>query len=165
MPGVSARSAVKNMSKSKRSAILKNTIRVDAAVTGKLELCTYGKVKKALGNKMFVVADTNRREHLAYIRGRMSRINVDDVVLLNVREYETRAGTDKSVFDIMAVFSAADIHRLYKNDTIPVWMTMNGDAVEGSIADDIFDYEAVAHDTPYGSEEDATHDNIDIDDI
>jgi translation initiation factor IF-1 len=162
MPGVSARSAVKNMSKSKRSAALKNTIRVDAAITGKLDLCTYGKVKKALGNKMFIIADINKHEHLAYIRGKMTRINIDDVVLLNVREYETRASTDKSVYDIMASFSPKDIHKLYKNEVIPLWMTMNGDAAEGRIEDDIFDYEAAVHDTPSGSEDD---DLLDIDDI
>ena len=138
MPGVSVLSAQKNVSKSKRASMRKNTNRIEAAVRGDIEDCTYGRIYKALGNKMFIVINSSKKERLAHIRGKMARIGVDDVVLLNVREYETRAGTDKEVYDIMAVFDKRDVARLIKDNTISGWMALSGTTDESE--EDVFDY-------------------------
>lgn len=144
MPGVTARSAAKNMSKSARSKEAKNTRRVEAACNDELEGCTYGRITKTLGNKMFRVIDINKREHLGHIRGRMARIGVNDLVLLNIRDYESRVGSTDAVYDIMAVFSTKkDIHRLIKANLIPSWLATA--KAEGTGVDDegdfLFDYE------------------------
>lgn len=139
MPGLSARSAYKNMSKAKRSASNKNTRRVAAALANELEMCTYGKIVRACGNKMFMVLNSDKKEHLAHIRGKMSRICVNDIVLLNIRDYETRADSDNAVYDIMAVFEAHDVARLIKAEFIPTWMTSTGHAEEDETAE-LFDY-------------------------
>jgi translation initiation factor IF-1 len=142
MPGITARSAAKNTSKSGRAKAAKNTRRVEAALNDELDYCTYGKITKALGNKMFMVINTDRCEHLSHIRGKMSRIGVDDVVLLNIRDYESRVNSTSEVYDIMAVFSPKDIHRLIKSKTIPSWMNAKGaDATDGDELHDLFDYE------------------------
>jgi translation initiation factor IF-1 len=144
MPGVTARSATKNMSKSKRASAAKNARRVDAAVNNELDFCTYGRVSKTLGNKMFLVLDTSRREHLSHIRGKMARIGVNDIVLLNIRDYESRAGSDDAVYDIMAVFDTKkDINKLIKSKLIPTWLasTKSDGADDGTSLHDLFDYE------------------------
>jgi translation initiation factor IF-1 len=138
MPGVSVHSAQKNMSKSKRASQRKNTNRVEAAIRGDIEDCTYGRIHKALGNKMFIVINSSKKERLAHIRGKMARIGVDDVVLLNVREYETRSGTDSEVYDIMAVFDKKSASKLVKDRVIPSWLTLSSAAEEGE--EDIFDH-------------------------
>lgn len=141
MPGVTARSATKNMSRSKRAAAAKNSRRVDAALNEELDFTTYGKITKALGNKMFLALKTDRREHLCHIRGKMARIDVGDVVLLNERDYESRTGTEAAVFDIMAVFAAKDVSKLIKTRIIPSWMSRSADDSEGDELHDLFDYE------------------------
>jgi translation initiation factor IF-1 len=122
MPGVTARSAAKNMSKTARAKEAKNARRVEAACNDELEGCTYGRITKTLGNKMFNVLDVTKREHLGHIRGKMARIGV---------------------YDIMAVFqSKKDIHRLIKAKLIPTWLaSAKGDNVEGDDEDFLFDYE------------------------
>ncbi len=142
MPGVTARSAAKNMSRGKRASAAKNTRRCEQAVNDFLDYCTYGKVVKSLGNKMFTIVNTDKEEHLSHIRGKMARISVDDIVLLNIRDYETRTKFGGEVYDIMAVFAPKDIHRLRKQGIIPSWMTAKG----GQLGDedelrDLFDYE------------------------
>lgn len=143
MPGVTARSAAKNMSKSARSKEAKNVRRVEAACNDELEGCTYGRITKTLGNKMFKVLDINKREHLGHIRGRMARIVVNDIVLLNIRDYESRVGSTDAVYDIMAVFqSKKDINRLIKGNIIPSWIaSVKADGVEGEDEDFLFDYD------------------------
>ena len=142
MPGQTVRSAAKNVSKSGRAKLAKNTRRVEAAVNDELVGCTYGRVTKTLGNKMFNVIDVDKKEHLAHIRGRMARINVNDVVLLNERDYESRAGTAEAVYDIMAVFDKKDIHRLVKTKKIPSWLaSTKSDGGDGDELHDLFDYE------------------------
>lgn len=138
MPGVSVHSSQKNMSRSKRASARKNTTRIEAAVRGDIEDCTYGRIHKALGNKMFIVINSSKQERLAHIRGKMARIGADDVVLLNVREYETRAGTDKEVYDIMAVFDKKSASKLVKERIIPAWLTLSSTAEEDE--EDIFDH-------------------------
>ncbi len=131
------------MSRSQRSAAKKNTRRVDAVLNGEIDTCTYGKVTKALGNKMFRVLSVKKTEHLARIRGKMTRVHVDDVVLLNIRDYETRSDSDRAVYDIMAVFGPKDIQRLTKSKTIPAWFTTASDMIEKEEEDelhDLFDY-------------------------
>ena len=123
MPGVTARSASKNMSRGKRASAAKNTRRVDAALCEVLESCTYGKIHKALGNKMFIVVNTKKQERLGHIRGKIARGNAGDVVLLNIREYESRAGSNTEVYDIMAVFSSKDVSKMIKMDAMPAWMS------------------------------------------
>ena len=142
MPGVTARSAAKNMSRGARAKADKNTRRVNAALNDELDFTTYGKVTKALGNKMFMATKTDRREHLCHIRGKMARISAGDIVLLNERDYESRQGSSEAVYDIVAVFSARDISRLIKARTIPSWMSRTGDdGDEGNELHDLFDYE------------------------
>jgi translation initiation factor IF-1 len=139
MPGVTARSASKNMSRGKRASAAKNTRRVDAALCEVLESCTYGKIHKALGNKMFIVVNTKKQERLAHIRGKMARINAGDVVLLNIREYESRAGSNNEIYDIMAVFSSKDVSKMIKMDAMPAWMS--GRSADHSEEDNFeFDY-------------------------
>jgi translation initiation factor IF-1 len=142
MPGVTARSASKNMSKSKRAAAAKNSMRVAAAINDELELCTYGKIIRACGNKMFIIATPENKQHLAHIRGKMARLAINDIVLLSVREYESRANTAEAVFDIMALFSKKDINRLVKNGTIPSSM-ISFNSKDDTGLDDIFDYSDV----------------------
>jgi translation initiation factor IF-1 len=125
MPGVTARSASKNMSRGKRASAAKNSRRVEAALGEVLESCTYGKIHKALGNKMFIVINTKKQERLGYIRGKMARINVGDCVLLNIRDYESRTGKDNEIYDIMAVFSSKDVSKMIKMDAMPSWMSNN----------------------------------------
>jgi translation initiation factor IF-1 len=140
MPGVTARTAAKNQSKGNRAKAAKNARRVDAAVNDELTDCTYGKITKTLGNKTFRFVGCDKKEGFARIRGKMARIGINDVVLLNVREYESRAGSDEAVYDIMALFSSRDISKLIKNGTIPEWMSAgerNNDDDELGV---IFDY-------------------------
>jgi translation initiation factor IF-1 len=130
------------MSKSGRAKEAKNARRVEAAVNDELTGCTYGRVTKTLGNKMFNVLDVDKREHLAHIRGKMARISVNDVVLLNERDYESRAGTAEAVYDIMAVFTKKDISRLVKTKRIPGWLaSAKTDGAEGDELHDLFDYD------------------------
>ena len=140
MPGVTARTAAKNMSKGNRAKAAKNARRVDAAVNDELTDCTYGKITKTLGNKTFHFIGCDKKEGFARIRGKMARIGINDVVLLNVRDYESRAGSNEAVYDIMALFSSRDVSKLIKNGTIPEWMS----AGERNNDDDdlgvIFDY-------------------------
>jgi translation initiation factor IF-1 len=151
MPGVTARSEAKNMSRGKRATVAKNSRRVKAALCEVLESCTYGKIDKALGNKMFLVVNTNKQERLAHIRGKMARIKVGDVVLLNIRDYETRTGKDSEVYDIMAVFSSKDVSKMIKMGSMPAWMC----GKDSSDEDNIFDY----------SEEEEEEEDVDIDAI
>jgi translation initiation factor IF-1 len=141
MPGVTARSASKNMSRGKRASAAKNARRVEAALNEELESCTYGKISKALGNKMFLVVNTDKREHLAHIRGKMARISVGDVVLLNIRDYESRTTSGNEVYDIMAVFNVKDVSRLIKAGSMPNWMNRTADAADGDDLNDLFEYE------------------------
>ena len=129
----------KSMSRGQRSSARKNARRVDAVLGGEITLCTYGKVVKALGNKMFRVLSVKKTEHLARIRGKMTRVNVDDVVLLNIRDYETRAGTDDAVYDIMAVFPPKDVQRLSKTKVVPKWFLQGSDMLEAEEEDDLYD--------------------------
>lgn len=139
MPGQTVRSAAKNVSKSGRAKLAKNARRVEAAVNDDLVGCTYGRVTKCLGNKMFNVLNTDRREHLGHIRGKMARINVNDIVLLNERDYESRAGSSAEVYDIVAVFEKKDIARLIKSHLMPSWLAgVSDDGGDG--LHDLFDY-------------------------
>lgn len=155
MPGVSVHSATKNLSKSGRSKDAKNKRRVEAAINDELEGCTYGRISKILGNKMFRVITEDKTEHLAYIRGKMVRIGLNDVVLLNIREYETRGTTRDAVYDIMAAFSSREATKLVKNKTIPSWMLSIG-VVESAECElsELFDYEK---DSDEEEEEDEEH--------
>jgi len=147
MPGQTVRSAAKNVSKSGRSKLAKNARRVDAAVNDELVGCTYGRVTKTLGNKMFKIIDIDKREHMGHIRGRMTRINVNDIVLLNIRDYESRAGSNDAVYDIMAVFNEKkDIHKLIKANLIPSWIVSASGEEDGDGLHDLFDYEEESED-------------------
>ena len=142
MPGVTARSAAKNMSRGARAKAAKNDRRVEAALTDEIPYTTYGKITKALGNKMFLCNKTDRGEHLCHIRGKMARIEVGDVVLLNERDYESRQGGSAAVYDIMAVFAPKDINKLIRTRVIPSWMSRGAmEADEGDGLHDLFDYE------------------------
>jgi translation initiation factor IF-1 len=146
MPGQTVRSAAKNMSKGARAKASKNARRVEAALNDELEFVTYGKVSKALGNKMFMVTKTDKGEHLAHIRGKMARINAGDVVLLNERDYETRGSSSGAVYDIVAVFAAKDISKLIRTEVIPGWMSGRGETSDGTALEDLFEYEAASDD-------------------
>ena len=141
MPGNSVRQASKNVSRSKRAAIAKNTGRVEAAIRGSLEGCTYGRITKALGNKTFILFDASKREHQAHIRGKMARIGVDDIVLLSERDYETRFGTEKAVYDIMAVLDKKDAAYLIKQGAMPKWMLSSSVQEDAEAEEDIFEYD------------------------
>lgn len=126
-----------HMSKSRQTAMARNDRRVESALGETLTDCTYGRIVKALGNKMFLILTPDRKENLGYIRGKMARIAIDDIVLLNVRTYESRSASSKLMFDIMALFSPKDIAKLLKAGMIPKWMTAkSGDEATG---DDLFD--------------------------
>lgn len=164
MPGVSARSASKNMSRSKRSSLNKNERRSTAAIyqldDDYAKYASYGKIAKALGNKMFKVITADKVEHIAHIRGRMVRIAVDDVVLLNKRDYESRSSSNDAVYDIIAAFSKPQISTLVRSNLIPLWMRLAHDA-DPSNEDDVFElHDEGAHDTNGSDEEDVDVDNI-----
>lgn len=137
MPGLSIHSSKKGLSRSKANQVRKNANRVDSAITGELEGCTFGKIIKAIGNKRFMVYDTLRNERISRIMGSIARISVGDIVLLNEREYETRSGTDKAMYDIVAVFTGKDISRLVKDSLVPSWFTTG---VSEGIEEDLFDH-------------------------
>jgi translation initiation factor IF-1 len=154
MPGVAVNRAGKGgMSRSKMSQKRKNTWRIEAAMKGDLEGCTYGRIIKTLGNKRFHVLDTNKEQRVARIMGKMARIGVDDVVLLNIRDYETRVGGSDAVYDIVAVFSKKDVAQKIKEKEMPTWFA--GLGTDGSEdEEDLFDYS-----------EDEQEEDIDIDAI
>jgi len=129
------------MSKGARAKASKNARRVEAALHDELTYITYGKITKALGNKMFMATKTDKGEHLCHIRGKMARINVGDVVLLNERDYESRQGGTAAVYDIMAVFELKDISKLIRTEVIPAWMSGRGETSDGTALEDLFDYE------------------------
>lgn len=131
----SLHSTTKNVSRRTRGAIIKNSARVEAAIADKLESCTYGCITKKYGNS-FCVIDTDRKEHIGFIRGKLPRMDIGSVVLLNIRDYESRSASDKAVYDIMAVFNNKNTHQLLKNGIIPAWMAGKDDVEE-----DIFDYD------------------------
>jgi translation initiation factor IF-1 len=146
------------MSRGARAKADKNSRRVEAALRDELVYVTYGKVIKSLGNKMFMVARGDKREHLAHIRGKMARVSLDDVVLLNERDYESRQGSGGAVYDIVAVFAPREVSKLIKMQTIPSWMSRNaedGDVDDG--LDDLFDHD----DESESGEEDEKHDKRD----
>jgi translation initiation factor IF-1 len=130
------------MSRGARAKADKNARRVDAALTGEIPYTTYGKITKSLGNKMFLSNKTDRGEHLCHIRGKMARVEVGDVVLLNERDYESRQGGSAAVYDIMAVFAPKEINKLIRTRVIPSWMSRGADdGDEGDGLHDLFDYE------------------------
>jgi translation initiation factor IF-1 len=158
MPGVTARSAAKNMSRGARAKADKNARRVEAALTDEIPYTTYGKITKALGNKMFLCNKTDKGEHLCHIRGKMARIEVGDVVLLNERDYESRQGGATAVYDIMAVFASKDISKLIRTRVIPSWMSRGAaEDEEGDGLHDLFDYE----EPEKKEDEDETHNKRD----
>lgn len=126
-----------HMSKSRQTAMARNDRRVESALGETLTDFTYGRIVKALGNKMFLLMTPDKKEHMGHIRGKMARIGIDDIVLLNVRSYESRVESSKSVFDIMALFSSKDIAKLIKAEMIPKWMTAKGS--DEATGDDLFD--------------------------
>jgi hypothetical protein len=73
----------------------------------------------------------------------MVRVSVDDTVLLNIREYESRSSTKDAVYDIIALFTPKDVHKLIKHNIIPKWMSRSiyaeADEEDGY---DLFDHEA-----------------------
>lgn len=147
MPGLTARSANKNLSRAKRAAFSKNSFRIEGALTENLiGYCTYGKVTKCLGHKMFTVLTPQKREHLCHIRGNIAkaiRINIDDVVLLSIRDYETRATIANgvnAVYDIIASLDKKDVAKLIKTSTLPSWMNRTAEDAFKPDEDDLFDY-------------------------
>jgi translation initiation factor IF-1 len=145
MPGLSARSASKNISKKKQSALNKNAARVEGALTEDLEgYCTYGKVLRCLGHKMFTVLNPDKREHLCHIRGNISkaiRVSVDDFVLLSIRDYETRSSSQAAVYDIIASLDNKSVAKLIKANVVPSWMSGKAEEADKEQDEDIFDYE------------------------
>ena len=149
MPGVSARSANKNVSKAKRAAFTKNNARVEGALSEDLEgYCTFGKISKNFGYGRFLVLNSDKREHICTIRGSIAkaiRPSVDDVVLLSIRDYETRAkGANgvNAVYDIIASLDKKAVAKLIKSKTVPRWMNGKIDDADNTLEhDDIFDYD------------------------
>jgi translation initiation factor IF-1 len=151
MPGLSARSANKNVSRAKRAAFSKNNSRIEGALTEDLEgYCTFGKIFKNFGNGRFLVIKSDKREHLCSMRGSIAkaiRPSVDDVVLLSIRDYETRSNGVNAVYDIIASLDKKAVGKLIKAKTVPRWMNGKAaDVVSGAAQndldeDDIFDYD------------------------
>jgi translation initiation factor IF-1 len=154
MPGVAVNRIGKgNLSRSKMRQVRKNTWRIEAVMKGDLEGCTYGRIIKTLGDKRFHVLDTNKEQRVARIMGKMARIGVDDIVLLNIRDYETRVTGNTAVYDIMAVFSKKDVAQKIKEKEMPTWFAgLNTEG--GEDEEDLFDYS-----------EDEQEEDIDIDAI
>jgi translation initiation factor IF-1 len=144
MPGVTARSANKNVSRAKQAAFNKNNARVEAALTEDLEgYCTFGKISKNFGYGRFLVLNSDKREHICTMRGSIAkaiRPSVDDVVLLSIRDYETRANGADAVYDIIASFDKKAVAKLIKSKTLPRWMNGKVDDADKAEEDDIFDY-------------------------
>ena len=114
----------KGMSKSSLRKIQKNTTRIDAVIQGTLEGIEFGFVTKALGNRQFHVETRSGKgkNFLAFVSPKMARVSLGDVVLLNIREYESRSKSDKAIYDIKAVLQRKDISQLVKLGQIPEWM-------------------------------------------
>lgn len=145
MPGLSARSANKNVSRAKRAAFSKNNSRVEGALTEDLSgYCTFGKISKNFGNGRFLVINSDKREHLCTMRGSIAkaiRPSVDDVVLLSIRDYETRSNGADAVYDIIASLDKKAVAKLIKAKTVPRWMNGKADDADKAEEDDIFDYD------------------------
>jgi len=155
MPGLSARSANKNVSRAKRAAFTKNNSRVEGALTEDLSgYCTFGKISKNFGNGRFLVINSDKREHLCSMRGSIAkaiRPSVDDVVLLSIRDYETRANGADAVYDIIASLDKKAVAKLIKAKTVPRWMNGKADDADKAEEDDIFDYSDDEEDESDGS--------------
>ena len=161
MPGLSARSANKNVSRAKRAAFSKNNSRIEGALTEDLQgYCTFGKISKNFGNGRFLVLNSDKREHLCSMRGSIAkaiRPSVDDVVLLSIRDYETRSKGVDAVYDIIASLDKKAVAKLIKAKTVPRWMNGKADDADKAEEDDIFDY---SDDESDGSEDDKPENTI-----
>lgn len=113
----------------------KNQEMVQDAVNGELFGIVYGRVEKHLGCSRIQVLTADTRPHLATIRNllrnkRATRIEVGDVVILSVRDFETNSGdigddgiaTDEK-FDVVGVMDRKAAKKLQRNGEIPSWMT------------------------------------------
>jgi hypothetical protein len=133
----------KSLSKSVMRKNQKNASRVDAVIQGTLEGIEFGFVTKVLGNRQFHVETRKGKgqSSLAIISSKMARVSLRNVVLLNIREYESRSKSDKAIYDIKAVLQRKDVSQLVKMGQIPEWML----GVESN-EEDIFDIEHVDED-------------------
>jgi translation initiation factor IF-1 len=144
----------------------KNQDLVQAAVNGEIAGLLYGRVEKHFGCSRIQVLTEDLKLHNATIRNllrnkRATCIEVNDVVILQPRDFETHMGemdevgiaSDES-FDVIGVVSERkDVKKLQRNGIIPSWMTtgqasdelMNPRAGGAGLDDDDgfeFDYES-----------------------
>ena len=170
MPGVTARSAKKGVSRLAKVRKAKNSAMSKAAGKGDLEGVEYAKVVKHLGDGRLSVLLSNNRSHIALIRGLLRRkgitpIAAGDIVILSSREYESRAEKAAAVFDVVSVMVKKDANALMKEGGIPAWMLASdasaapteGKKVEEEDATE-FDYDGVK-----GDDDEDDDEEVDVD--
>ena len=112
----------------------KNAEKVQDAVNGDAFGVIYGRVEKHFGCSRIQVLTADTRLHQATIRNilrnkRATRIEVNDVVMLAPRDFETTTGdlseegiaTDEQ-FDVIAVLDRKSAKKLVRAGEIPSWM-------------------------------------------
>jgi translation initiation factor IF-1 len=159
----------------------KNAEKVQDAVNGDAFGVIYGRVEKHFGCSRIQVLTADTRLHQATIRNilrnkRATRIEVNDVVMLAPRDFETTTGdlseegiaTDEQ-FDVIAVLDRKSAKKLVRAGEIPSWMPTaqaaeeitnpkTGGGAGGDYDDECgfeFDYES--EDEPESDDEDHSH--------
>ena len=143
-------------SKSKQGLSKMSKVRQDAnkrivadVLHDNVDEITFGRVSKHLGDRKILVMYKDKKEHIATIRGLLSKrgitpIMVNDIVILSAREFDTRAGSDNEVFDVVGVLDKKAASQLVKEGRIPKWyMSVDGSAGDDDAGDVFeFDYDA-----------------------
>lgn len=154
------------MSKMAAIRVKANKTFVEFAVHGELEEGSYefGRVTKHLGNGQIKLVCQDKVEYRGVIRGLLRKrgitpIDIDDIVILGKREWESRAAGATACFDIMGVVDRKNAERLCTRGIIPDWMVGHGTVDVAKHDDKGFEFEAPK------SDDDESDDDIDVDTI
>lgn len=156
----------------------KNQEMVQDAVNGELFGIVYGRVEKHFGCSRIQVLTADTRPHLATIRNllrnkRATRIEVGDVVILAVRDFESNSGdigedgiAADEKFDVVGVMDRKAAKKLQRIGEIPPWMTTGQTAEEianpsmggagGDREDCGFEFDYESEDEPESDDEEST---------
>ncbi len=107
----------------------------------------FGRVTKHLGDRKILVMYTDKKEHIATIRGLLARKNVtpimvNDIVILTVRDFDTRAGSENEVFDVIGILTKKEASYLVKEGRIPKWyMSADVTQLDDDAVADVFEFD------------------------
>ena len=120
---------------------------VNDILNDSVDQITFGRVTKHLGDRKILVMYTDKKEHIATIRGLLARknvtpITVNDIVILSAREFDSRAGSDEEVFDVVGVLDKKAASQLVKNGRIPKWyMSADVSQIDDDTGVDVFEFD------------------------